>query len=46
MSFNFPFELCDKTKLEFEKVNTKDKSVQYRAKIITKRNDSRVNNHQ
>lgn len=43
--FNFPFELCDKTKLEFEKVNTKDKSVQYRAKIITKRNDSRVNNH-
>ena len=32
--------------MEFEKVNTKDKSVQYRAKIITKRNDSRLNNHQ
>ena len=44
--FNFPFELRDKTKLEFEKVNTKDKSVQYRAKIMTKQNDSRVNNHQ
>ena len=32
--------------MEFEKVNTKDKSVQYRAKIMTKRSDSRLNNHQ
>lgn len=37
--FNFPFNLCDKTRLEFEKVNTKDKTVQYRAKVVTKRND-------
>lgn len=37
--FNYPFNLCDKTTLEFEKIHTKDKSVQYRAKIITKRND-------
>ena len=37
--FNYPFNLCDKTKLEFEKIHTKDRSTQYRAKIITKRND-------
>ena len=44
--FNFPFECCAKTKLEFEQVHTKDKTIQYRAKIITKRNDPRLNNHQ
>lgn len=44
--FNFPFNLCDKTRLEFEKVTTKDKTVQYRAKVVTKRNDPRLNNHQ
>ena len=44
--FNYPFDLCDKTRLEFEKIHTKDKSVQYRAKIVTKRNDTRLNNHQ
>lgn len=35
--FNFPFEPCPCTKLEFE---------QYKVKIITKRNDPRLNNHQ
>ena len=44
--FNFPFDLCNNTRLEFEKVNTKDKSTQYKAKIVTKRNDPRLNNHQ
>lgn len=44
--FKFPFDHCDKTRLEFEQVNTKDKTIQYRAKIVTKRNDSRLNNHQ
>ena len=43
---NYPFDLCDKTKLEFEKIHIKDRSIQYTAKIITKRNDPRLNNHQ
>ena len=44
--FNFPYELCNETKLEFEPVHTKDKSVKYKVKLVTKRNDSRLNNHQ
>ena len=44
--FKFPFEPCVNTKLEFEPIHTKDGSTQYKAKIITKRNDSRLNNHQ
>lgn len=44
--FNFPFPLCSETKLEFEKVHTKDTILQYRAKVITKRNDPRLNNHE
>ena len=44
--FNYPFDLCNETRLEFEKIHTKDKLIQYGAKIITKRNDPRLNNHQ
>ena len=44
--FNFPMDLCPKTKLEFEQIKTKSDEVQYRAKIATKRNDSRPNNNQ
>jgi hypothetical protein len=44
--FNFPIDLCPKTTLEFEEVHTKDNEVHYRAKIVTKRNDSRLNNNQ
>ena len=44
--FNFPFQLCTSTKLDFEPVHTKDGTTKYKAKIITKRNDSRLNNHQ
>ena len=44
--FHFPFDLCPKTKLEFEKVHSKGDNDHYRAKIVTKRNDSRLNNHQ
>ena len=32
--------------VDFEPINTKDKSVQYRLKVKTERNDSRLNNHQ
>ena len=44
--FKYPFDFRDKTKLVFEPVHTKDKTSQFKAKIITKRNDSRLNNHQ
>ena len=32
--------------VDFEPINTKDKSVQYGLKVKTERNDSRLNNHQ
>ena len=44
--FHFPFDICPKTKLEFEKIHTSGDNEHYRAKIVTKRNDSRLNNHQ
>ena len=43
--FHFPFDICPNTKLEFEKIHTSGDE-HYRAKIVTKRNDSRLNNHQ
>ena len=44
--FNFPFQPCMTTRLEFEPIHSKDKSTHYKVKIITKRNDPRLNNHQ
>ncbi len=44
--FHFPFDHCPQTKLEFEKIHTLGDNEHYRAKIVTKRNDSRLNNHQ
>ncbi len=44
--FHFPFDHCPETKLEFEKIHTSGDNEHYRAKIVTKRNDSRLNNHQ
>ena len=44
--FHFPFEQKPQTTLEFEEINSRDDNVKYRAKIVTKRNDSRINNHQ
>ncbi len=44
--FHFPFDHCPQTKLEFEKIHTSGDNEHYRAKIVTKRNDSRLNNHQ
>ena len=44
--FKFPFQLCSSTKLEFEQINTKEKTVKYRVKLVTRRNDPRLNNHQ
>ena len=40
--FHFPFTYCTETRIEFEKVHSKGShDEQYRAKIVTKRNDSR-----
>jgi hypothetical protein len=44
--FKYPFDCYDKTKLSFEPINSKKESVLYRAKLITKRNYPRLNNHQ
>ncbi|XP_066921730.1 uncharacterized protein [Clytia hemisphaerica] len=44
--FNFPFEDCNETYIEFEELNSKKYGKQYRPKIVLKRNDSRVNRHQ
>ena len=44
--FHFPFDHCPQTKLEFEKINSKSDNLQYRVKLVTRRNDSRLNNHQ
>ena len=44
--FKFPFENCPKTRIDFEPINTKSGQTKYRATIVTKRNDSRLNRHQ
>ena len=36
--FHFPFDICPKTKLEFEKIHTSGNNEHYRAKIVTKQN--------
>ena len=44
--FHFPFQPSISTKLEFEPINSKTTGSQYKVKVITKRNDPRLNNHQ
>ena len=45
--FHFPIDHSSQTSIEFEKIHSKNTdSNHYRAKIVTKRNDSRLNNHQ
>ena len=44
--FNFPFDNCKKTRIDFEPVHTKSGQPKYKAIIVTKRNDSRLNRHQ
>ena len=44
--FNFPFELCTNTKLVFEPIHSKNNTNQYKVKVLPKRNDPRLNNHQ
>ena len=45
--FNYPFDLCPQTKLVFEPVHRSDGKLPcFKARIVTKRNDTRLNNHQ
>ena len=44
--FNFPYVDCLDTRLDFEPINTKTGKTKYKAVIVTKRNDSRLNCHQ
>lgn len=44
--FHFPFDSCNNTRIDFDPINTKTGEIKYRATIVTKRNDSRLNRHQ
>ena len=44
--FHFPFNHSPQTRLDFERVHSKSNELQYTAKIVTKRNDYRLNNNQ
>ena len=39
-------DTCSKTRLDFEEVHNKGNEPQYKARIVTRRNDSRLNNNQ
>ena len=42
--FHFPFELSTNTILEFDSIHSKSTNDSYKVKVITKRNDLRLNN--
>nr|XP_058955383.1 uncharacterized protein LOC131782657 [Pocillopora verrucosa] len=44
--FNFPFQLNEKTSLQFELIHSKDNAPRYKIQVVTKRNDSRLISHQ
>ena len=44
--FHFLFETTVKSDLKFEKINTRDGSLKYKAEVLTPRNDTRINRHQ
>ena len=44
--FHFPVESTSDTKLEFEPINTRSGEARYKATVVTKRNDPRLNPHQ
>ena len=44
--FHFPFDHCLKTNLKFERIHTSGDNEHYKVKVVTKRNDARLNNHQ
>ena len=44
--FNFPKPLCKETHLEFEPIHPHHNDCEYKLKVVTKRNDTRINNYQ
>ena len=44
--FRYPIDECNETCIKFEKIRMKEGADRYRAVVVTKRNDSRVNRHQ
>ena len=44
--FNFPFQLNEKTSLQFELIHSKDNAPRYKIQVVTKRNESRLISHQ
>ena len=44
--FDYPIEQSNKTHLAFEKLHSKNGVQKYRTKVVTARNDPRVNRHQ
>ena len=44
--FNYPKDLHEKTQLQYEEIHSKDGTLNYRVKVNSKRNDTRVNSHQ
>ena len=44
--FDYPKQCRDNTHMEYEEVHSKDGSLHYKVKVVTKRNDTRLNNHQ
>ena len=44
--FLFLFESTSDTRLEFESINTRSGETRYKATVVTKRNDPRLNRHQ
>ena len=44
--FNFPKDISTNTHLEYEPFKTKDGKERYKVRVVTKRNDGRLNNNQ
>lgn len=44
--FNYPKDCCEKTYLQYEEIRSKDGILNYKVKVVTKHNDTRLNNHQ
>ena len=41
--FHFPFDHCPRTRIEFEEIHSRSGNKTYKAKIVTERNDPRLN---
>ncbi len=44
--FDYPKQCCEKTHLEYEKIQLHGGTLNYKVKVVSRRNDTRVNSHQ